>query len=76
MPSPPPEDTGTKTTRTLTFATLATPPPTVPQMNVLVLGFQVKTLLLLIVLPSAFGVGGALLTRMLALTLSPIPRLF
>ena len=48
---------------------------TIPQMNVLVLGFQVKTLLLLLVLPAAFGMGGALFARMLAATLTAIRRL-
>ena len=48
---------------------------TVPQMNVLVLGFQVKTLLLLFVLPVAFGGSGALLARMTTLTLEAIPGL-
>ena len=31
---------------------------TVPQMNVLILGFQVKTIVLLLTLPLAFGMGG------------------
>lgn len=48
---------------------------TVPQMNVLVLGFQVKTLLLLIALPASLGVAGALLARMMVMTLEAIPRL-
>ena len=48
---------------------------TVPQMNVLVLGFQVKTILLLLVLPVAFGASGALFARMTAQTLDAIPRL-
>jgi len=45
---------------------------TVPQMNVLVLGFQVKTLLLLMVLPAAFGASGALLARMTSITLEAV----
>jgi flagellar biosynthetic protein FliR len=45
---------------------------TVPQMNVLVLGFQVKTLLLLLVLPAAFGASGALLARMSTITLEAV----
>lgn len=49
---------------------------TVPQMNVLVLGFQVKTIVLLLTLPAAFGFAGALLARMTTLTLEAIPRLF
>lgn len=48
---------------------------TVPQMNVLVLGFQVKTLVLLLVLPTTFGFGGALLLRLMTMTLQAIPRL-
>jgi flagellar biosynthetic protein FliR len=48
---------------------------TVPQMNVLVLGFQVKTIALLAVLPISFGVGGALLVRMMAMTLRALPEL-
>lgn len=48
---------------------------TVPQMNVLVLGFQVKTLLLLLVMPVAFGMSGALFARMTTLTLEAIPGL-
>ena len=48
---------------------------TVPQMNVLVLGFQVKTLLLLLVLPAAFGGSGALFARMTTITLEAIPGL-
>jgi len=48
---------------------------TVPQMNVLVFGFQVKTIALLLVLPTSFGFGGVLLTRMAATMLQAIPRL-
>lgn len=48
---------------------------TVPQMNVLVLGFQVKTLALLLVLPLLFGLGGVLLLRLLTIGLEAIPRL-
>ncbi len=48
---------------------------TAPQMNVLVLGFQVKTLLLLLVLPLTFGFAGALFARMARLTLESIPGL-
>ena len=49
---------------------------TVPQMNVLVLGFQVKTIVLFLALPLSFGVGGALLVRTMAATLHAIPGLF
>jgi flagellar biosynthetic protein FliR len=48
---------------------------TVPQMNVLILGFQVKTILLLLVLPVSFGMGGALLMRLMASTLQALPGL-
>jgi flagellar biosynthetic protein FliR len=48
---------------------------TVPQMNVLILGFQVKTIVLLLVLPVSFGAGGVLLIRMMAMALQAIPRL-
>jgi flagellar biosynthetic protein FliR len=48
---------------------------TVPQMNVLMLGFQVKTLLLLVVLTLSAGVWGALLTRLARVTLEGLPRL-
>jgi flagellar biosynthetic protein FliR len=48
---------------------------TVPQMNVLILGFQVKTIALLLVLPASFGLGGALLIRLMTTTLRALPRL-
>lgn len=48
---------------------------TVPQMNVLVLGFQVKTIVLLVALPITFGTAGALLARMSRITLEALPRL-
>lgn len=48
---------------------------TVPQMNVLILGFQVKTIVLLLVLPLTFGAGGALLARMSRITLESLPGL-
>lgn len=48
---------------------------TVPQMNVLILGFQVKTIVLLLVLPLTFGAGGALLARMSRITLEALPGL-
>lgn len=46
---------------------------TVPQMNVLMLGFQVKTLLLLVVLMVSFGSVGALIARLLILLLTSAP---
>jgi flagellar biosynthetic protein FliR len=48
---------------------------TTPQLNVLILGLQVKTLLLLAVLPLTFGLGGALLARIGRITLEALPRL-
>lgn len=48
---------------------------TLPQMNVLVLGFQVKVLVLLVLLPVTFGFAGALLARMLVMTFEAIPGL-
>ena len=48
---------------------------TVPQMNVLILGFQVKTIVLLLVLPVTFGTAGALLARMTRLTIEALPGL-
>jgi flagellar biosynthetic protein FliR len=49
---------------------------TVPQMNVLILGFQVKTIALLLALPVCFGIGGALMVRMIRMTLEAMPGLF
>lgn len=49
---------------------------TVPQMNVLVLGFQVKTIVYLLVMPLVFATGGALLARMTRITLETLPGLF
>ncbi len=48
---------------------------TVPQMNVLILGLQVKSILILAVMPIVFGFAGALLARMARITLEAIPRL-
>lgn len=48
---------------------------TAPQMNALVLGFQVKTLLLLTILPLTLGFAGALLARLAAYTLQSLPGL-
>lgn len=42
---------------------------TVPQMNVLLLGFQVKALVFLIALPASFGLAGGLLLRMMRLAI-------
>ena len=48
---------------------------TVPQMNVLILGLQVKTLLLLLILPATMGFVGAMLARMTAITLQSVTGL-
>lgn len=48
---------------------------TVPQMNVLILGFQVKTIVFLLALPASFAVGGVVLARLMAATLDTLPRL-
>lgn len=48
---------------------------TAPQLNVLVLGFQVKTLLLMVALPLTLGVSGALLARMASTILQALPVL-
>jgi len=48
---------------------------TAPQMNALVLGFQVKTLLLLTILPLTLGFAGALLARLVVITLEALPGL-
>lgn len=48
---------------------------TAPQLNVLVLGFQVKTLIVMIALPLTLGVVGALLARLTATTLEALPAL-
>ena len=59
----------------LTDVAIALMSRTVPQMNVLMLGFQVKTLLLFVVLPTSFGVSGALLARLARITLEALPGL-
>lgn len=48
---------------------------TVPQMNVLVLGFQVKSIVLFLVLPLSFGMSAALFLRLMTVTLETIPRM-
>lgn len=48
---------------------------TVPQMNVLVLGFQVKSVVLFAVLPLSFGLSGAVFLHLMALTLQSLPRM-
>lgn len=59
----------------LTDLAIALMARTVPQMNVLVLGFQVKTVVLLLILPLSFGASGALLARLMRLTLEALPAL-
>jgi hypothetical protein len=44
-------------------------------MNVLMLGLQVKSILVLVVLPLSAGVWGALLTRLARVTLDDLPGL-
>lgn len=48
---------------------------TLPQMNVLVLGFQVKTLALLVTLPLVFALSGSLFLRLVRLALDAALRL-
>jgi flagellar biosynthetic protein FliR len=48
---------------------------TVPQMNVLVLGFQVKTVVLFLILPLSFGASGIVFARLMTLTLETLPRM-
>jgi flagellar biosynthetic protein FliR len=48
---------------------------TVPQMNVMVLGFQVKTVVLFLTLPICFGGAGALFVRIMTLTFENLPRM-
>ncbi|MFS2319184.1 flagellar biosynthetic protein FliR [Maricaulis sp. D1M11] len=48
---------------------------TLPQMNVLLLGFQVKTLAVLLTLPVVFSVSGVTLLRLLRLAMETTPEL-
>lgn len=48
---------------------------TLPQMNVLVLGFQVKTIALLLTLPFVFSLSGALFLRIVRLAIDSTPQL-
>lgn len=48
---------------------------TMPQMNVLVLGFQIKPVLTLLILPVSFGASGAMLARLARTTLEAMPGL-
>jgi flagellar biosynthetic protein FliR len=59
----------------LTDLAIAALARTVPQMNVLVLGFQVKAIVLLLVLPVSLGFSASLLLRLVRMTLEGLPRL-
>lgn len=59
----------------LTDLAIAALARTVPQMNVLVLGFQVKAMVLMLVLPLTLGLSSALLLRLVRLTLEGLPGL-
>lgn len=48
---------------------------TLPQMNVMLLGFQVKTLITLALLPAAVGLAGGLFLRLLRLAVDTAPQL-
>ncbi len=48
---------------------------TLPQMNVLVLGFQIKTLALLLTLPFVFSLSGALFLRIVRFAIDATPSL-
>ncbi len=60
----------------LVDVTIAVLSRTVPQMNVLILGFQVKVIVFLLVLPVSFGIAGALIVHIMATTIQNLPRLF
>lgn len=55
--------------------TIALMSRTLPQMNMLVLGFQVKTLALLLTLPFVFAFSGAIFLRIVRLAIDTTPRL-
>lgn len=48
---------------------------TLPQMNVLLLGFQVKAMATLVMLPIAVAMSGAVILRLLRIALESVPRL-
>lgn len=48
---------------------------TLPQMNVMLLGFQVKALVTLALLPVAIGLGGTLFVRLLRIALEAAPEI-
>lgn len=55
--------------------TIALMSRTLPQMNVLVLGFQVKTLAMLVTLPFVFSLSGALFLRIVRMAIDAVPEL-
>nr|WP_275897587.1 flagellar biosynthetic protein FliR [Sphingorhabdus sp. Alg239-R122] len=59
----------------LTDITIAAMSRTLPQMHVLLLGFQAKAMMLLLFLPIAFAVSSALFLQIMRTTLDIIPRL-
>lgn len=59
----------------LTDLTIAMLSRTVPQMNVLVLGFQVKAVVLLAAMPLTLSLSAVLLARMMRITLETLPGL-
>ena len=59
----------------LTDLTIAIMSRTLPQMNVLLLGFQAKTIVLLLFLPVTFSVSAMLFFRLIRATLTAIPAL-
>lgn len=59
----------------LTDLTIAIMSRTLPQMNVLLLGFQAKTIMLLLFLPITFSVSAMLFFRLVRATLTAIPVL-
>lgn len=58
----------------LTDIVIALMSRTLPQMNVLVLGFQVKAMLLIVTLPIALTLSGALFLRIIRLALTAPPQ--
>ena len=66
---------GVVATLFLTDLAIAFMSRTLPQMNVLVLGLQVKVLVALVTLPVAVGASGALILRLLRLAFDAMPSL-
>lgn len=59
----------------LTDVVIALLSRTVPQMNALMLGIQVKVVVMLLAMPIALGLSGALFMRLVAMALETMPRL-